>query len=100
MLQKQLLLSAGDLGRLKAKKETLENRLKSDRSELAHVEHHLSMFGALAGGEVAEAQKKCVANHQAGIQMLQAEFNYHPLFRRPGDTFMAKSTFVPRIKFH
>ena len=98
MLQAQLLVSAGDLGRLKARKESLENRLKSSRTELTQVETHLSMSSDLASGEVADATKKCVLGHRAGVALLQTEFGYHALFRRPGDSFMAKSTFAPRVK--
>jgi|AntAceMinimDraft_5_1070358.scaffolds.fasta_scaffold34152_2 hypothetical protein len=82
MLQAQLLVSAGDLGRLKARKESLENRLKSSRTELTQVETHLSMSSDLASGEVADATKKCVLGHRAGVALLQTEFGYHALFRR------------------
>lgn len=99
MLKAQLMVNAGDLGRLKARKATLENRLKSSKEELTQVEKHLSMFDNLASGDVAESTKKCVLGHRSGMQMLQNEFGYNPIYRRPGDTFQAKSSFVPRVKF-
>jgi len=98
-LKRQILAGNGELGRLKARQETLRNRLESDREELATVEKHLGMFSSMSAGTVVDSQKTCVAKHRHGMDMLEKEFGYHPLFRRPGDTFMATSTFVPRVKF-
>jgi len=30
---------------------------------------------------------KAKAGHRSGIKLLQAEFGYHPAFKKPGDTF-------------
>lgn len=38
---------------------------------------------------------KAKAGHKHGITILEKEFNYHPAFKRPGDTFTA-SAFVPK----
>lgn len=49
MLKDQLLLGASELGKLKARAETLRTRLSSDRDELAMVEKHLNMFDSIQG---------------------------------------------------
>jgi hypothetical protein len=47
----------------------------------------------------AEHGKRGVERHQHGMKLLEADFGYHPLFRKPGDTFQVRSTFAPRLKF-
>jgi len=49
VLQSQFLLGASELGKLKARAETLRARLTSDREELATVDKHLNMFDSIQG---------------------------------------------------
>eukprot|EP00615_Pteridomonas_danica_P009330 CAMPEP_0114359974 /NCGR_PEP_ID=MMETSP0101-20121206/23446_1 /TAXON_ID=38822 ORGANISM="Pteridomonas danica, Strain PT" /NCGR_SAMPLE_ID=MMETSP0101 /ASSEMBLY_ACC=CAM_ASM_000211 /LENGTH=199 /DNA_ID=CAMNT_0001503839 /DNA_START=45 /DNA_END=644 /DNA_ORIENTATION=+ len=98
VMYNQLQLGNSELGRLKSRQEVLMNRLEHDKRELEMVDKHLQMFQSMQQGTMVESQKKCAKNHSVGIQILQQNFGYNPIFRRPGDTFEAKSSFIPRFK--
>ena len=97
VLAGQLVSGQSELFRLKARRETLANRLRSDREELTHVNRQLGMVKELSAGTVATNTRRCVDAHAAGLGILKDDFDYHAMFRRPADSFMAYSTFMPKV---
>lgn len=98
ILKNQLIEGNSELARLHTKQQSLRQRLEADREELASVEKGLGMFNLMAGGVIRDSMAKAKENHGHGIGICQKEFGYNPIFRRPGDTFKAESTYVMRVK--
>lgn len=48
----------------------------------------MNRFGDMTA-DIAVIYEKAKKGHAAGIVLLEKEFNYHPAFKRPGDTFTA-----------
>lgn len=92
--------SKAELGALRNRQKMLMNSLESDRAELALLEAQLANFDQMnATGAVGESQRKIVAGHGHGMAILAKEFGYNPVYKKPGATFSASSSFQPRIKF-
>ena len=83
---------------LSKERDFLRQRVAHSKEALGLVDKQLEMAAAIQSGSVADSTKKCVAAHASGISLLQTEFSYNPIYRRPGDSFKAYSSFVPRVK--
>jgi hypothetical protein len=62
-----------------------ENWAKSYETDLGPFTQKYDAITNEIGGLYGNAKK----GHAKGISLLQKEFNYHPAFKRPGDTFSA-----------
>ncbi|CAM9501055.1 unnamed protein product [Discosporangium mesarthrocarpum] len=87
-----------ELAKLEQRKQEIEERIEAN---MAWAKSYGTDFGPFeqmylnktqAIGNIYDDAK---ARHRAGIKVLKAEFNYHPEFKRPKDTFRA-TPFVPR----
>ena len=83
--------------KMRCKQTILEIRqeIEQERFRLQTVDKYLEQFGAIAEGDVAHAQETCIIQHRKGIGILEKEFGYNPIFRKPGDTFFAYGTVQP-----
>ncbi|KAJ1449054.1 hypothetical protein M885DRAFT_489807 [Pelagophyceae sp. CCMP2097] len=84
--------------RLQIQREEIKKRLDSNQQWAASYDRDIgpfqSSFGANTDG-IKKHYEKARVFHGKGIKMLVDEFNYHPLFKHPGDAFSA-SPFTPK----
>lgn len=80
------------LTQLETRKAELEARVKENEiwADVYDNEIGPSMnrFGDMTS-DIKVIYEKAKKGHADGIKLLEKEFNYHPAFKRPGDTFTA-----------
>ena len=85
------------LKNLENRKADLLARIKSNNEWLHTYNNEVGPFAEKYKNMTSDIQKiygNAKKGHAAGIQLLEKEFGYHPIFKRPLDTFSA-TTFTP-----
>jgi len=98
ILKNQLIEGNSELARMHTKQQSLRQQLEADKEELAMIEKGLGMFDLMAGGTIVDNMATAKKKHVEGIGICQQDFGYNPIFRRPGDSFKAESSYVMRVK--
>ena len=80
------------LNNLRMRKAELENQIEADTNWTKGFDSDIGPFIDTYNRNteaIGDLYSEAAKSHKKGIEMLMAEFNYHPAFRRPGDTFSA-----------
>ena len=75
---------------LETKKSELEARMKQNEDWAKTYDTEVGPFAdryKAMTADIGTIYEKAKLGHSKGIILLQKEFGYHPIFKRPGDTF-------------
>jgi hypothetical protein len=78
------------LARTALEREAVEARLRKNRTWATQFDKDIGPFHAIYDANVASIgvlYEEAKAKHAAGIDVLKAEFGYHPAFKRATDQF-------------
>ena len=78
------------LGLLQKRKDELIARMEANNSWATNYEKNVGPFAdryKQMTADIGVIYDKAKIGHSKGIEMLKKEFNYHPAFKRPGDSF-------------
>lgn len=80
------------LKQLETRKAELEARVKESETWADVYDNEIgpsmNKFGDMTS-DIKVIYEKAKKGHSDGIKLLEKEFDYHPAFKRPGDTFTA-----------
>ena len=80
------------LTQLETRKAELQARIRKNEAWAHKYDNEIgpsmNKFGDMTS-DIKVIYEKAKKGHADGIKLLQKEFNYHPAFKRPGDTFTA-----------
>ena len=75
---------------LEVRKSDVLNRIKFHKDWVEGYDLNVGPFAdkyTQMTKDIGTIYEKAKIGHTKGIDMLKKEFNYHPLFKKPGDTF-------------
>ncbi|CAM9195206.1 unnamed protein product [Choristocarpus tenellus] len=87
-----------ELAKLEQRKQEIEARMVTNTQWATSFATDFGPFEQMYQNKTEEIQalySSAKTKHRAGIKVLMTEFNYHPEFKRPKDTFRA-TPFVPK----
>ncbi|CAM9773561.1 unnamed protein product [Chrysoparadoxa australica] len=80
------------------RRDELQKRVDTSKSFLSQYDADIGPFEKkykTMTAEIGDIYESAKAGHASGLEVLKAQFGYHPEFKRPTDTFSA-TPFVPR----
>eukprot|EP01038_Epipyxis_sp_PR26KG_P013737 gene13737-18426_t len=77
---------------LENRRDELKKRVKTNTEWAATYDLEVGPFATKyqdMTAQIGQIYEKAKVGHHKGIELLEKEFNYHPAFKRPTDTFTA-----------
>lgn len=86
-----------ELEKLETRKSDLQSRIKRNQEWVATYDVQVGPFAdryEQMTKDIGTIYDNAKEGHTKGIKLLEKDFDYHPLFKRPSDTFTGRKTLL------